>query len=76
MFSVKMPTTILHISDPIANLSSYLLIQFSYKQIGFLGIQSGIIVKYYLVDIYSNSVDFINEPFRIFLFPDNHLVSD
>ena len=26
-----------------------------------LGIQSGIIVKYYLVDIYSNSVDFINE---------------
>ena len=27
----------------------------------FLGIQPGIIVKYYLVDIYSNSVDFINE---------------
>lgn len=52
----------------IANLYHrliYLLIQFphiSYQLcLIFLGIQPGIIVKYYLVDIYSNSVDFINE---------------
>ena len=52
----------------IANLYHrliYLLIQFSHISyqlcLIFLGIQPGIIVKYYLVDIYSNSVDFINE---------------